>query len=286
MEILVLGATGNTGSLIVNQLKEKQVDFGIMATKNSDTTKLGLEENQIRIGDFNDIESLITVFEGVEKIYVLTPIHPKAQEWVENIVSAAKTANVKHLVKQSGFKARKDALSGPIRVHAITDELIKKSGLDYTLIQPNMFFQYFYLNLETINAEGNFYSCFGDTALSLVDINDVVDIAVKALTEDGHAGKTYCLTGPESFTSAKHAELLTEVSGKQINYVDIPKEALIGAYKQAGLGDWLAVEFGEMFEWFTVGDYTSVTDTVETVLGRKPRSFTEFSKELAHSIKK
>ncbi|WP_299628370.1 SDR family oxidoreductase [uncultured Tenacibaculum sp.] len=286
MEILVLGATGNTGSLIVNQLKEKQVDFGIMATKNSDVAKLGLQQNQIRIGDFNDIESLITAFEGVEKIYVLTPIHPKTQEWVENIVSAAKTANVKHLVKQSGFKARKDALSGPIRVHAITDELIKNSGLDYTLIQPNMFFQYFYLNLETINTEGNFYSCFGDTALSLVDINDVVDIAVKALTEDGHAGETYCLTGPESLTSAKHAELLTDASGKQINYVNIPKEALIGAYKQAGLGDWLAVEFGEMFEWFTVGDYTSVTNTVETVLGRKPRSFTDFSKEMAHSIEK
>ena len=286
MNILVLGATGNTGSVIVNQLKENQADFGIMANDHSDTSKLGLEENQIRIGNFDDVASLVTAFQGVEKIYVLTPIHPKAQEWVENIVTAAKEAGVKHLVKQSGYKARKDAQSGPIRVHAITDDLIKNSGLDYTLIQPNMFFQYFYLNLETINAEGNFYSCFGDTALSLVDINDVAAVAVKALTEDGHSGKTYCLTGPEALTSAQHAALLTTASGKQINYVDIPKEALIGAYKQAGLGDWLAVEFGEMFEWFTVGDYTSVTDTVENVLGRKPRNFADFSQELAHSIEK
>jgi len=284
MTILVMGATGNTGSIIVNQLKEKQVDFSVMATANEDTTKLGLDKGQVRTGDFNDLLSLTAAFQGVQRVYLLTPIHPSSTAWVENVIAAAKEAGVRHIVKQSGLKASLDATSEVIRGHAHTDNLIKQSGLDYTLIQPNTFFQNFYANLPSINAEGRFYSSLGDTALSLVDINDVAAVAVAALTERGHAGKTHHITGSEALTSSQHAQLLSDASGKAITYIDIPETALVGALKEAGLGNWLSDALGGMITWFTQGDYALTTNTIEEVTGRKPRTFAEFAQELSHSI--
>ena len=284
MTILVMGATGNTGSAIVNQLKEKQADFSVVATTNEAATTLSLENERIRIGDFDDIASLTEALKGIQRVYLLTPIHPYATTWVKNVIQAAKEAGVKHIVKQSGLKASLDATSEVIREHAYTDNLIKQSGLDYTLIQPNTFFQNFYGNLPSINAEGRFYSSLGDTALSLVDINDVAAVAVAALTQSGHEGKTHHVTGSEALTSSEHAKLLSAASGKDITYIDIPEAALVGALKQAGLRDWLSEKLGEMITWFKQGDYGLVTNTVEAVTGRKPRTFAEFAQELSHSI--
>lgn len=284
MTILILGATGNTGSAIVKQLKELQANFSIMATGKSNTAQLELDESQIRIGDLNSVPSLISAFEGINRIYLVMPIHPSAVEWTKNVIAAAKETNVQHIVKQSGLKASIDATSEVIRDHAVTDSLIKESGLDYTLIQPNGFFQNFYGNLPTINSEGTFYSSLGDTPLSLVDINDVAAVAVATLTQEGHAGKTHLITGPEALTSFQQAQLLTTASGKEISYVNVPEEGIVGALKGAGLGDWLSEKLGEMLTWFTQSDYYQVTTTIEDVLGRKPRSFADFAEELAYSI--
>lgn len=284
MTVLVLGATGNTGSVIVSQLKQKQADFSVMTATIEDAAKLNLADEQIRIGDFSDIASLTDAFEGIQRVYLLTPIHPSAVTWVQNIIQAAKEAGVEHIVKQSGLKASLDSTSEVIKDHAHTDNLIKQSGLDYTLIQPNTFFQNFYGNLPSINAEGRFYSSLGDTALSLVDINDVAAVAVAALTESGHEGKTHHITGSEALTSSEHAKLLSAASGKEITYINIPEVALVGGLKEAGLGDWLSDKLGEMITWFTQGDYALTTNTVEEVTGRKPRTFADFAQELSHSI--
>lgn len=284
MTILIMGATGNTGSVIVNQLKDKQADFSVMVTEIEGASILDLDASQIRTGNFNDVSSLISAFKGIQKVYLLTPIHPFAVTWVKNVIQAAKEAGVKHIIKQSGLKASSEASSEVIRNHAYTDSLIKLSGLDYTLIQPNTFFQNFYGNLPSINAEGRFYSSLGESALSLVDINDVAAVAVAALTESGHEGKTHHITGSEALSSSQHANLISAASGIEIVYVDIPEAALVGALKDVGLDRWLSEKLGEMVTWFTQGDYGLITNTIEEVTGRKPRTFSEFAKELSLSI--
>lgn len=284
MTILVFGATGNTGSAIVKQLKAKQVGFCVMATSKDKAAALELSENQIRVGNFDDIPALVAAMTDMTHIYLVMPVHPKTVHWVENVITAAKTAKVQHIVKQSGLNANASAKSQVIRDHAATDALIQASGLDYTLIQPNSFFQNFYGSLPTINGEGRFFLPLGDAKLSLVDIHDVAAVAVAALTEPGHAGKTHLLTGPEALTSAEQATLLSKASGKEITYVDVPKEGLEAALKSYGMDAWQADKLSELLAWFAQGNYDQVSTTIEMVLGRKPRAFSDFAQELAHSI--
>jgi uncharacterized protein YbjT (DUF2867 family) len=285
MDILVLGATGNTGSAIVKKLKEKQADFGVLTSQSDNAEKLALDETQVRVGDFDDVDSLKNAMQGVSRIYLVMPISPETVAWTENVIAAAKASGVKHIVKQSGLNARSDANSAIIRDHAKTDAIIMSSGLEYTIIQPNSFFQNFYGNLPTIKAEGSFYLPLGQTAHSLVDINDVAHVAAAVLTGDGHTGKVYQITGAEALTSADQAKLLSDASGKDITYVDVPKEAVEAALNGFGMDPWLSHNLAEMMAWFAEGDYAPVYDTVERVLGRAPRSFSDFAEEFSHSIK-
>lgn len=156
MEILVLGATGNTGSEVVKQLKEAGADFGIMARSADAANKLGLNPNQVRVSNYDDVEAMTKALEGVKKIYVAMPVHPSNQQWIENTVAAAKTAGVELIVKLSGMGAKADAGSEIIRTHVLTDDIVKESGIAYTIVQPNSFFQNLYAACQRSMQWGSF----------------------------------------------------------------------------------------------------------------------------------
>lgn len=162
--------------------------------------------------------------------------------------------------------------------------MIVASGLDYTILGANSFYQNFYGNLQSIRAEGAFYGPFGDKSFSNVDINDVAAVAVEVLTNEGHSEKIYPLTGPSALTSAEQAKVISQASGKEVSFVDVPKDAFEGALSGAGMDAWTSKTFADAFEWFATADYASVTNNVEAILGRPARSFEDFAQELAHAI--
>jgi uncharacterized protein YbjT (DUF2867 family) len=133
---------------------------------------------------------------------------------------------------------------------------------------------------------GQFFLPLAQAKQSVVDIRDVAAVIVTALAQPGHENQTYLLSGPESLTFAEQAEVLTEVSGKQIEYVDVPKEAAEAAMKEAGMDDWTAEKLAEIMAWFAEGHYATVTDTVERVTGQKPRTFRVFAEEFAAVVEK
>ncbi|WP_234497513.1 SDR family oxidoreductase [Vibrio maritimus] len=286
MEILVLGATGNTGSEVVKQLKEAGADFGIMARSADAANKLDLNPNQVRVSNYDDVETMTQALEGVKKIYVAMPAHPSNQQWIENTVAAAKAAGVELIVKLSGMGAKADAGSEIIRTHVLTDDIVKASGIAYAIVQPNSFFQNLYGSLPTINAMGQFFLPLAQAKQSVIDIRDVAAVVVTALTQSGHENQTYLISGPEALTFAEQAAILTEVSGKQIDYIAVPQEAAESAMKEAGMDNWTAEKLAEIMAWFGEGHYASVTDTVERVTGNKPRTFRAFAEEFAAVIEK
>ncbi|MCY9851925.1 SDR family oxidoreductase [Vibrio mediterranei] len=286
MEILVLGATGNTGSEVVRQLKEVGASFGVMARNLDAATKLDLNPDQVRVSNYDDVDTLTEAMKGIKKIYVAMPANPNNQQWMKNTVAAAKAAGVELIVKLSGMGAKANAGSEIIRTHVVTDDIVKASGIAYTIVQPNSFFQNLYGSLGTINAMGQFFLPIAQAKQSVIDIRDVAAVVVAALTQPGHENQTYLISGPEALTFAEQAEILTQVSGKQIDYVAVPQEAAEAAMKEAGMDDWSAEKLAEIMAWFGEGHYAEVTTTVEQVTGKKPRTFRAFAEEFASVIEK
>lgn len=284
MDILVLGATGNTGSEVVRQLQVANADFGVMVRNADSVTSMNLEPQQIRLGNFDDLTALQKAMQGVKKVYVSMPAHQDNVQWVNNILNAAKSAQVEHIVKLSGMGAHHEAGSSIIRTHAQTDDLLKQSGIAWTLIQPNSFFQNLYGSLSTINSMGQFFLPLADAKQSVVDIRDVAAVVVESLLGKNHQGQTYLISGPEALSFAEQAQIISEVSGKQVEYVAVPEQAAAAAMKDAGMDPWLSDALAEILAWFGQGGYAEVTDTVERVTGKPARSFTDFAKELSEAI--
>ncbi|MGB5158514.1 MAG: SDR family oxidoreductase [Desulfobacterales bacterium] len=277
IKILVAGATGNTGSEIVKQLLEKGIEFKAMSRKKSKgRTIAGV--NWVD-GDFADIGSLVSAFAGVKRIYIAMPAHPDNEAWINNAIIASKKAGVKHIIKLSGMGVSLDAGSEIIRVHARTDAMIMQSGLVYTLLRPNSFYQNIFASIPTIKKQGAVYSVMSDSKLSFIDIRDVAAVAVKALSETGHDNKTYNLTGPEALSYFNIVKKTGFFTGKDIALYPISKNETKSAMLKAGVSEWRADKLSEILAWFAKGKYDAVTSDVESVLGRLPYSFNQFINE-------
>jgi len=166
-----------------------------------------------------------------------------------------------------------------LRMHAQTDELLRKSGLPFTLLQPNSFFQNMFWSTETIKAEDAFYLPFKDAQQSVVDVRDINGIAAKVLTSPGHEGKTYVITGPEAITFQRVAEKLTTVLGRNIKYVDMPLVAAEGGMRKMGMPEWNVRALSGLYNVFASGAAATVTDTVPKLLGRPAISFDQFARD-------
>lgn len=276
-KILVAGATGNTGSEIVKQLLEKGIQFKAMSRKKSKFQTIAAI-NRVE-GDFADVSSLVLAFDGMESIYVAMPAHPDNEVWMNNVILASKKTGVKHIVKLSGMGVSSDAGSEIIRVHAKTDIMIIQSGLAYTLLRPNSFYQNIFNSISTIKRQGVIYSALSDSRLSFIDIRDVAAVAVKALTENGHDNKIYNLTGPEALSCFDIAIKIGSASGKDITCYPINKDHAKSEMLKAGVPEWRADKLSEILAWFAKGGYEAITSDVESVLGRLPYSFDGFLNE-------
>ncbi|WP_246225709.1 SDR family oxidoreductase [Vibrio agarilyticus] len=141
MTILVLGAVGNTGREVVSQLKQNSFYCKVFVKDKALAEPFHLSSSHIFEGDFNDVESLTHAMEGIHSVYFAMPAHPNNETWTRNVLQAMSAQHVNHLVKLSGLGANAQSGSSIIRTHALTDELVKASGINYTLLQPNSFFK-------------------------------------------------------------------------------------------------------------------------------------------------
>ena len=218
--IVITGATGNTGQLVAEELQRRKVPFVAMARSEKNKRKLAERGIESVHGDFDDPASLVKALAGAEKAYlVCTPDHmvgPRETAFIH----AADKAKVRHVVKCSAYWAGLDAPSGNLRSHGRIERALTDSGLEYTLLRPHGFMQTFTLfSWDMIQKVGVLTYPGGDGAIPLVDVRDVAKVAVKALTEKGHAGKAYDLTGPEMLTFHQVAEILSRVLEKPVKYL-------------------------------------------------------------------
>ena len=288
--ILVTGASGNIGSEVVKQLSSAtpavKIKAGVHSAQNVKKLRDGDRVEVVPI-DYNKPETLREALNHVDKLFLLTPDVPNAAELASNLVIEAKKAGIKQIVKQSVMGADLEADVGTMRLHRQVEKVIEQSGIPFTFLRPNEFMQNF-VNFHGPSIKGNnaFYVPLEDAKVSLVDVRDIAAVAVKSLTdEDRHKNKTYLITGPEALSYHQVAEILSNTTGRKINYVNISDEEARAAMKEIGMSDWLISTVSELSEYFRKGKASEISPAVEDVTGNKPISFSQFAKDYAEAFR-
>ena len=278
--VLVSGATGTNGAALVEELMARGVPVRAMVRTPEKAGTVGREGVETVVADFGDPQTLDAAFEGVEKAFLVTPPDPREPEWENNLVDAAKRAGVRHVVKLSVLGADKGAPVRFGRVHAESERYLEGSGLGYTILQPTGFMQNTLAYAGSVSSEGRFYAPLADAQVAWIDVRDIAAVAATALTEDGHEGKTYALTGPEALSNRNLAERFSTVPGRTVEHIEVSYEQARESMVDAGLPEWLADGLIELNrEVYEPGYAAGVAGGVEEVIGHKPRSFDEFVRD-------
>lgn len=277
--ILVAGATGMTGRAVIAELGRLGVKARAMVRDPGRAAGLASDLVELVQGDLDDTASLNAALAGVERAFLVSSIGPKAIEQQSAFLDAAKKAGVRQLARLSATGAQPGAKAEILRQHATIDLRLMTSGLRFTILQPNSFYQNFLGWAGSVKEQGKLQLPFGAAKISFIDVRDVAAVAAKCLTEPGHERRTYVLTGPEALGGAEVASKISVAAGKEIAYVDVPASAVVDAMRQAGVSDWDASRVGELLVVFAGGGFAQVTETVSKILGRSPTTFDQFVRE-------
>lgn len=280
--ILMTGATGTTGRELVKLLQARGVPARVMTRDPNRLRAAGLE---IVRGDLADAKSLDAALAGIERALLLSAPDPRSVELQGHFIAAAKRAGVKHIVKVSSIAAELDSPCRFLRWHGEIETRLKDSGIPHTNLRPSFFMQNLLWMADSIKAEGAFYAPSGNGRMGMIDVRDIAAVAFKALTEDGHAGNSYTLTGPEALSHAEAAEKLSRAIGRPVRHGDVSPSDFRTAMLGAGMPEWFADGLNELYAWVRDGGAERVTNTVAEVTGRPPIRFDEFARDCAAAFR-
>lgn len=269
--VLVTGARGKTGREVVRQLASEpnvEVRAGSSRPCGAETDPAALS---IRF-DWLEVETWDSAVADVDAIYLMRPDLENADDLVGNLVQRAPDAQVVLLSEQS---AEKD--TGDSWIRRVEQEVIANAGR-WTILRPSWFHQnltdarHF---LKSIQRDRILRMPSGGAPIAWVDTRDIATVAVKALlAPDIHHGRHYTITGPQGLTLQEVAELLSSVTGTEIEAVDQPIEEALN-----GFSPWITGVLDSLYRRVRDGDFGEPSDIVEAVGGNKPRSLEAFIHE-------
>ena len=280
--ILVTGATGTIGGEVTRQLISAGVRPRLLVRDPAKAREFDGKADLVQ-GDLGDAASLERAMKGVEKLFLVAG-GVDGQMLEAKAVDAAKKAGVKHVVKLSVFGAE-DASITFARWHRPVEKQLEASGMAWTFLRPMNFMTNMLRNIDSIKGQGAFYQPTGDGKTSVIDPADIGAVAVKALTTPGHEGKAYLLTGPEALSGAEQAAVLTKALGREVKFVDVPPEAAKQGMAGSGIPAVYVDALLNLLAAMKVGKTAQVTDTVQTLLGRKAGTFQDWARRHAAAFK-
>lgn len=261
---LVLGGTGKTGRRVATRLQERGIEIRI-ASRSANPSF-----------NWNDPSSWEAVLEGVTAAYInYAPdlAIPGATDAIRHFVDLAVKQGVGRLVLLSG-RGEQEAQA--------CEQIIQSSNVEWTVVRASWFMQNF--------SEGEFLTMVQDGAITLpaadipepfIDVNDIADVAVAALTEEGHAYEVYEVTGPRLMTFSELAQEISGATGRVIKFIQIPKKDFNQAITDSGAPADIAWLLNYLFEMVLDGRNAYLSDGVERALGREPADFRDFIQRIS-----
>lgn len=274
-KVLVTGATGNVGRRLVAMLVEAGVTPRALTR---DPHSAGLPDGVEAVrGDLADPGSLDAALEGVDSVFLLWPF--LTAEAAQPVVDAI-AKHARHVVYLSAFSVRDDLSPAENGVWGELEQLIERAGVRWTFLRAGGFATNTLGWAGQIRGTGVVRAPYAGAARSLIHEADIAAVAALALTEDGHDGRRYVLTGPEVVTQAEQVRIIGEVTGRSLRFDEQPpeeaREQMIAAwgdpaFVDQALGHWARI----------VGEPEPVTSTVRELTGRPARTFRDWARDHA-----
>jgi uncharacterized protein YbjT (DUF2867 family) len=275
MTVLVTGATGKTGVAVVEALRLRGIATRA-ASRHPAADVEGVE--QVRM-DWSDSATWEAALDGVDAVYLVGPYAAVDNAGLIGRLFAA-APHVRRVVQLSIIGVEKLPTAIPM---AQWEADVRSSGLEWTILRPNWFFQNFEDGFVTsLRDHGVLEVPAGDASIGFIDTADIGEVAAIALTEDGHNDRTYTLTGPESLTYSEALAELGQAADRELRYVALAPQDFSNRLSHGGAPDW-AVEWQlALHQLIRAGEYAAVTNTVEVITGRPPRSLGSYVTDHAH----
>ncbi|MGB7833095.1 MAG: SDR family oxidoreductase [Xanthobacteraceae bacterium] len=276
--ILVTGATGLNGTALVRKLSAKGVPLRALVRSAAKAAEIAALPNvEIAIADMAKPETLPAALAGVDRAMLNSSADPAMVEVQSNFIAAAAKAGVRHVVKLSGIMPELDSPFRFARMHGEIEKRLEASGMAFTHLRAGEFMPSYFRQVPMILAKGALFLPMENQRIASIDIGDLAEIAALVLTNPGHEGKIYRLTGPEALTMTEVAERLSAATGKTIKYINVPPEDVRKAQLAAGVPPYIADALAELFAERRKGKESQVWPIAQTLLGRRPTSFAEFA---------
>ncbi len=287
--ILVTGATGKTGSVVVEHLLKR--GFPVRAlVRRHDSRSRRLEElgAELVLGDFLDLQSIRDAMRGVKRVYFCYP--PQGDRLVDATTItavAARDAGVEAVVNMSQISAREDSQSPLARHHWLSENILDWADIGAVHLRPTFFAEMlFILGAQSIATDGKLYLPYGQERHAPVAAEDIARVAAAILADPSlHVGERYVVTGPVNMTIPEITQVLSKELGRGVEYVELPVEdwgQILS--KVVGLPEFLVAHLKAVAVDHQNGVFSARTDVVERIGGHPPQSLSEFVQKNLHQF--
>jgi uncharacterized protein YbjT (DUF2867 family) len=276
--MLVTGATGNIGRALLTELRA--CGAGPLRGLTRDPARAAFPEGVEAVeGDFAQSASVKSALTGASSLFLVSRLGPDA-----DILEAARQAGVEHVVLVSSITARTHPHLGPARENLAVERLLKDSGMAWTILRPTQFASNTLMWAPSIRAHEVVHAPYADTALPTIHPADIASVARAALTEPGHQGRTYALTGPEPVTPRQQIAAIATALGRDVPFAEISRHRA-----HAQLAPLFGPEAADAVLDVTGGDVNAelltVHDTVSRVTGTPARTYRQWAAENADAFR-
>ncbi|MCW2963210.1 MAG: NAD(P)-dependent oxidoreductase [Actinomycetia bacterium] len=277
MGIVVTGASGQLGRLVVQELLERvsPAEVVLVSRRPESLRDLGDRGLAVRSGDFDEPASLVEAFEGAQRVLVISSGLNNLGRRIDQhraAIEAAAAAGAQHVVYTS---ISNPAEGNPQRVVSdesrATEELLRSSGPAWTILRNGSYSEVQVPPGSLAVAHGKMYTNAGNGLVAPVSRRDCAAAAAAVLTDGGHEGKTYDITGPDRLSQQDLAALLSEVSGRAVKVHNVTDRILGWGLTKSGFPKPIAREIVEFGKAIREGYYDVVESDVEQLTGRAPR---------------
>jgi NAD(P)H dehydrogenase (quinone) len=285
--ILITGATGNLGKATINSLLKNGVapnDITALVRDEIKAAEFKSRGIQVKVGDYQDFESLKSAFKGVEKLLLVSSSSDISHRFEQhkNAINAAKETGVSHIIYTS-FEMKdlqQSTIVEDVQYHAYTADYLKQIAVPYTLMNNTIYAEMVPLFSGKNILDNGISIPAGDGKTPFLPITEMAEAIAVVLTTPGHENKEYVIAAETAFSFAEIADLLSDITGKTIAYHQPEVNSYIARLVQAGAPEDDAAYLARFCGAISKGEFDTHKSDVKQLLGRSPISLKDFLRDI------